>query len=311
VTTALLCPGQGSQTPGMGEGFYRASGVFRDRFDALADVADERGVTDDLRRLCFDADAETLARTRYTQPAVYAVSTAAARTVAERTDLAVDIVAGHSLGHYTALVAAGMCAVEDGLKLVAKRGTAMERAGTGVSGRMVAVFLADPESVTDVCAPLRSVAVAGYNTDRQTVVSGPADGVETALSRIRERADRVRSRDLPVGTAFHSPLMTPATGAVTDALQGTRLQPAERPVVSDVTGEPYTDPGVARLDLAEQVVSPVRWTDVVATLRERGVDRYVELPPAGTLSQFVERLHPEATVVSLETPGDLTSLADQ
>lgn len=308
MTTALLCPGQGSQRPGMAARLYDEWEPFRTRFDALDSAAAEAALESSLTTLCFEADADRLRRTEYTQPAVYAVGAAAGGAILEASSLEVTAVAGHSLGHFTAAAVAGLFSPRDGLSLVRRRGLAMERAAADSPGRMVAVLVADPGTVGDVCAGIDRVSVAAYNTDRQTVISGHGAAVTEALDRLREHSRRLRTSDLDVGAAFHSPLMADATEPVQKALQRVTWRPARYPVVSDVTAEPYINPRVARADLVEQVTAPVRWSRTVDTLRERGVDRYVELPPAGTLSAFVERRHPDATVIALESPADVNEI---
>lgn len=309
TATALVCPGQGSQRPGMGEAFYAQWRPFRRQFDELEDIGVGSALQTDLSSLCFEADANRLRQTAYTQPAVYAVGAAAAGAVRETCSLDITAVAGHSLGHFTAATAAGMLPPREGVSLVRDRGTAMEEAAADSPGRMVAILMADPETVTRSCRGLEDVSVAAYNTDRQTVISGDETAVDRALDRIRGRsARRVRTSELDVGAAFHSPLMTDATAGVEEAIQRVTLRPAQHPIVSDVTGEPYIHPRVARADLTEQVTTPVRWSKVVDTLRGQGVKQYVELPPAGTLAEFITRLHPDATVVALESPQDIQKL---
>ena len=298
MTTALLFPGQGSQRPGAGESFHDAWPETRRRFDRL----DER-YDGDLRALCFDAEEFRLRRTEHTQPAVYAVGVAVAGAIRERYGPAVDLVAGHSLGHFTAAAHAGLYDPADGLALVAARGRAMARAAREAGpGRMVAVLVADPETVTAACRAVEGASVAAYNADRQTVVSGFEAAVERVRERV-EREERARFSELDVGAAFHSPVMAGAVDPVAAAVERTPTARARLPVVSDVTGERYTAPAVARRDLVDQVRSPVDWRAVTRTLEAAGVDRYVELPPAGTLAGFVERAT-DATVVTLDRPAD-------
>ncbi len=307
MTTALLFPGQGSQTPGMGRAFHEAWPEVRERMDRLAAAYDGEGETA-LRRLAFEAPADVLRRTEHAQPAVYAVGLAVAGALAERYDLDADYVAGHSLGHVTAAAHAGVFDPVDGLGLVAERGRAMARAArTRGPGRMTAVLLADPETVREACESVAGASVAAYNTDRQTVVSGTDDAVAAVERRLTER--RARTRDLDVAAAFHSPVMDRAVDPVREALSMTPTARAGIPVVSDLTGEPYRDPVTAVEDLAGQVRAPVDWVAVTRTLDAAGVDRFVELPPAGTLTRFVERTVTDATVTTLETPADAEGLA--
>lgn len=303
TTTAFVFPGQGSQQPGMGEPFFDAWPATRDR---LADLS--AALDDDLATLCFDGDADTLRATRNTQPALFAVGLATLAGLRARTDLRPDYVAGHSLGHFTALAAAGALEPAAGVSLVRKRGELLAEAGREAGpGTMCAVLLADPVDVAAACADRDDVGVGLYNGPRQTVVSGTREGVEHVRA-ILEATTRARFRDLEVAAAFHSPVMEPAREAVDEVMAAVDLAPADVPVVSDVSGRVYTDPAVARRDLAEQVTAPVDWHGVVATLRERGVDRYVSFPPAETLASLIGRIDPDAEVIALAEPADLERL---
>ncbi|MEZ3145509.1 ACP S-malonyltransferase [Halobaculum sp. MBLA0143] len=303
--TALLCPGQGSQTSGMGAAFYDAWPEFREAFARLDGSLDL-----DLETLVFESSDDRLRETRYTQPAVFAVGVTAARATDRRFDVDPTFFAGHSLGHFTALAAAGALPAGAGAELVAERGRLMQRAGERDGpGTMVAVLLTDPGDVAEVCADYSDVSVAVYNGRRQTVVSGATDQV-TAVREELSETHTARFEELDVGTAFHSPLMSSAVDPFEAALAETAFETADAPVVSDVTGDPYTDGSRARSQLATQLTNPVRWTDVVAHLDEAGVDRYVELPPAGTLAALVERAGVSGEVVTLDEPTDAREVFD-
>jgi [acyl-carrier-protein] S-malonyltransferase len=282
----------------MGEAFHDAWPEMRERFARLDAAYDG-----DLQELCFETPAERLRHTEHTQPAVYAVGVSAAGAVAERYDPEVTLVTGHSLGHVTAAAHAELFDAVDGLTLVTARGRAMERAARADGpGRMVAVLTADPAVVTEACDAVEGASVAAYNTARQTVVSGRCEAVEPVCDRIG-REDGARFLELDVSAAFHSPVVAGAVGPVTEAVESTPTRPARLPVVSDVTGERYTSPAVCTRDLVDQVLSPVDWRAVVGTLDAAGVDRCVELPPAGTLADFAERTT-DATVSTLDDPAD-------
>lgn len=304
MTTAYLFPGQGAQEPEMLKPFADA---WPETADCLARLDD--AVELDLRMLCCgEADPARLAQTARTQPAVYATGVAATAGVEARTDVDPAFVAGHSLGHFTAGAVADLFSPQDGIELVARRGEAMAQAGREDGpGHMAAALLADPDRVAEICEGVDGASVAAFNTSRNTVVSGDESAVATVLDRL-EDAMRVRVKDLDVGAAFHSPVMARAVDPVREALDETPLSRPSPPIVSDVTAEPYESPAQAYDDLVAQVRSPVDWCGVVDCLRDRGVDRYVEFPPAGTLSRFVERRHPDATVVSLETPDDVAAI---
>lgn len=308
MTTAFLFPGQGSQEPAMARAFYEAWPATRaalERLDAAA------GGSRDLFELCCaeDADPARLGRTEHTQPAVYATGVAAAAGLRAETDCEPALVAGHSLGHLTAGAAAGLFEPADGLALAEARGEAMARAAERDGpGRMVAVLIADPEAVAGACEEVAGASVAGFNAPQQTVVSGSAEAVARATDRVAAAATRSRFVDLDVGAAFHSPVMASAADPVRSALGATPMDRPSVPVVSDVSGTAYREPATAREELAAQIRSPIDWRGVVETLRSRGVDRYVEIPPAGTLAGFVREFDPDATVVALDGPADAAAL---
>lgn len=303
AATAFVFPGQGSQEPGMGRAFVDAWPEARAAFDRLDAAADR-----DLWALCFGDDADRLRRTEHTQPAVYAVGVAVAAAVRERYGVAPALVAGHSLGHFTAAAHAGLFDPVDGLALVTRRGMAMATAGRADGpGRMVAVLFADPEAVAAACDAVDGASVAAYNTPRGTVVSGREDAVAAVEDQITDRG-RARFTDLDVGAAFHSPVMASAVDGVAAALADAPMAAASTPIVSDVSGRAYTDPAVACEELAAQVRAPVDWTGTVATLVDRGIERFVEFPPAGTLTRFVSRIEPDTEAVALADPDDAAAL---
>jgi len=302
ATTAFVFPGQGSQEPGMGRAFVDAWPEAGAAFDRL-DAADR-----DLRALCFGDDADRLRRTEHTQPAVYAVGVAVAAAVRRRYGVAPALVAGHSLGHFTAAAHAGLFDPADGLDLVARRGAAMAAAGRADGpGRMVAVLFAEPETVAEACEAVEGASVAAYNSPRATVVSGREDAVAAVEDRLADRG-RARFTDLDVGAAFHSPVMASAVADVAAALAAAPMAAASIPIVSDVSGRAYTDPAVAREELAAQVRAPVDWTAAVETLADRGIERFVEFPPAGTLTRFVPRIGADVEAVALADPADAEAL---
>lgn len=297
--TALLFPGQGSQAEGMGAQFHEAWPEFRAAFERC-----DGAVADDLHELVFEGSSDRLRETRYTQPAVLAVGAAASEALAERFGLEPDLVAGHSLGHFTAHVASGGLDVESAVELVAERGRLMQEAGKANGpGTMMAVLFVDPETVASVCADHDGVSVGVYNGPRQTVVSGERDAVERVVETL-EADHGGRFRELDVGAAFHSPVMETAVEAFARRLDRTPFEDASIPVVSDVSGEPYRAASVAREQLTEQLTSPVDWTAVVRTLDAAGVTEYVELPPAGTLGSLVEGMGVDGTVHELTDPAD-------
>lgn len=296
--TAFLFPGQGSQTTGMGRRFYDSWPEFRAAFDRLNDT-----VTYDLETLVFEGPTSQLRETQYTQPAVLAVGSAAATAVEDRYGYRPDVVAGHSLGHFTALVSAEGLDGERAIELVSERGRLMQRAGEqNGPGSMVAAFFVDPGDVADVCERYPEVSVGVYNGPRQTVISGATEQVNQ-VRRTLEAEHRVRFQELDVGTAFHSPLMRSAVEPFEDVLETTEFHPPTVPVVSDVSAETYVQAPVAREELTRQLTSPVQWTGVVETLDDEDVTRYVEFPPSGTLTSIVRRMDVDGDVYELDAPN--------
>ena len=302
MSTAYVFPGQGSQFPGMGRSFYDNLEATRRRFDEL-----DAAVDVDLYDLCFEGDTETLRRTSNTQPAVFATGVATYAGVRERLGPP-DYVAGHSLGHITAAAAAGALTDDAGIELVRRRGELLEAAARADGpGTMVSVLLADPEAVVEACEQYPDASVAGFNGPRHTVVSGRRDAVAGVRADLDDRG-RTRFVGLDVGAAFHSPVMESATEPFADVLEATPFRPAALPICSDVTGEIYTDPAVARRHLAAQLTAPIDWVSVIERFADRGVTQYVEFPPAGTLSELIDRIVPDAEIVTLERPADIAEV---
>lgn len=302
MATAYVFPGQGSQVPGMGRTFYEDLGATRKRFDKL-----DAAIDIDLYDLCFEADSETLRRTSNTQPAVFAIGAATYAGVRDQLGPP-DYVAGHSLGHITAAAAADALSDEAGIELVRRRGELLQAAARADGpGTMVSVLLADPDTVIEVCEQYPNAGVAGFNGPRHTVVSGRSDAVAEVRADLDDRG-RTRFVDLDVGAAFHSPVMESATDPFADVLEATPFQPAALPICSDVTGEVYTDPAVARRHLTTQLTAPIDWVSVIERLADCGVTQYVEFPPAGTLAELIDRIVADAKIVTLERPADIAEV---
>lgn len=285
---------------------------FAEAWPTVDRVLDRIAPTASLGSLLFDADEETLRKPENTQPAVLATGIAVAEAITDRTGMTPDVVAGHSLGHITAATTAGVFSPADAVALVAERGRLMAMAEDEAGpGTMVAVLLASRDTVAAVVEDVPGVAVAGYNGPGQTVISGPRAAVNDAVDALRARADRVRTTELDVGSAFHSPVMEPAVDPFQRTLEATAFDDPNVPVVSDVTGDAYEEGAVTRRDLGHQLTSPVRWQAVVETLVDRGVERVVELPPAGTLATFTERIAPELDVVTIDDPEDIAAVVSR
>ncbi|HLH45610.1 MAG TPA: ACP S-malonyltransferase [Acidimicrobiales bacterium] len=297
---ALLFAGQGSQRPGMGAPWRdHPSWAVVDR------LAEATGI--DLGGLLLDADAETLRQTRHAQPATFAVSLVAL-DAARRAGLdlgSVVTVAGHSLGEYTALVAAGALGQAEAARLVAERGEAMQAASDEQPGTMAAVLGLEPSLVATACEGVAGAWMANDNAPGQIVVAGTPDGVERASEAARQLGAK-RVLPLPVGGAFHSPLMHPAQARLDRALQAVAFTEAAVPVVANVDASPHQDgfPGL----LSAQLTAPVRWRESLLAMAELGATSFLELGPGAELSGMVRRAVAGATRANVAAPDDLDGL---
>ena len=296
MRTALVFPGQGSQRPGMG-----APWTGSPCWSLVQDASDLVGR--DVARLLLQAEADELRATRDAQLTTFLVSLLAWEALHELPDVAV--VAGHSLGEFTALVAAGVLTTGDGLMLVAARGSAMQEAADAAPGTMAAVLGLEDAAVEAALEPVEGVWPANYNAPSHVVVSGTVDGVAAGTQALKAAGAR-RVLPLPVGGAFHTPLMAPARTRLETALREVSYAHAGVPALSAVTAEPYDgDPAAL---LSAQLTAPVRWRQVLERLPSYGVERVVELGPGGVLAGLVKRTLPGVQVVSVSAPDDLALL---
>ena len=301
---AFIFPGQGAQKVGMGRALADAYPICRETFDE-ADAA----LGAPLSRIIFDGPDDQLTLTENTQPAILAVSTAAARYLTSR-GLAPAFVAGHSLGEYSANVAAGTFAFGDALQLVQRRGRYMQEAVPVGEGAMAAILGLDAEKVAQACTEAAHgdvVSPANMNGGGQVVIAGARD----AVARAGERAKALGARRviaLPVSAPFHCALMKPAELRLAPELRALRVQSPRVPIVANVDAEVKRDAPQAIEALVQQVSSPVRWEAVVRRLASEGVTTYVEVGPGTALSGMVRRIHPEATVVNFGSPDDLGAI---
>lgn len=285
---AFVFPGQGSQAVGMGkdlcDAFPEAKAVF-DEVDAA--------LGESLSGLCFNGPEEALKLTANTQPSILTVSAAAAAVLANQ-GVVPDFVAGHSLGEYSALVAAGACGAAEAAKAVRARGTFMQEAVPAGKGAMSAVLGLDPAKVTEICAAVAAetgevVSPANYNDPGQTVIAGSAGAVERAGVRLKE-AGAKRVLPLPVSAPFHCALMAPVRARLEPVLRGIAWRAPLRPVVTNVEAKPNQDPARVVPLLVEQVTAPVRWIECVQELARLGVTRVVEVGPGKVLGGLVKRI---------------------
>lgn len=303
MSVAWLFPGQGSQYVGMAGAWAAASSCAR---DALGEAADVLGF--DLPGLLAAGPDETLSDTYNQQPALLAASVAILRAAFDRLPEPA-YVAGHSLGEYSALVAAGALGYPDALLLVRERGRLMRQAGTEAPGRMAAVLGLPDEAVEAACAAIDGVGVANYNAPGQVVISGTVAGVDAATALLRERGAR-RVMPLPITIAAHSELMAPVAGAFAAAVEAVDLAPAGVPLIANTSATPITTPGEIRRELAGQLTASVRWTATIEAMAAAGVTAYYEIGPGRVLGGLVKRVlaergGTEPVIVSLDTPDSL------
>jgi [acyl-carrier-protein] S-malonyltransferase len=303
---AFVFPGQGSQRVGMGKAWAEAHAEARQAF-AAADAA----LGEPLSRLCFDGPEADLQLTRNTQPAILAVSVAIHRVLEARTGLRPALVAGHSLGEYSALVAAGTLEFADALRLVRQRGELMQAAVPVGEGAMAAILGLDAAAVEAVAAAAgrdgEVCAVANYNAPEQTVVAGHRPAIERAMALARERGAK-RVLPLPVSAPFHSPLMRPAREALAPRLAAAEFRDPGVPVVSNVDAAPVASGAAARDALVRQVDSAVRWVESVRWMATAGgVEMFLEVGPGAVLGGLIKRIVPGAAVASLSEPEALSA----
>ena len=300
---AFVFPGQGSQKVGMGQELMARHPEARAVFEAV-----DAALGEPLSRLCFEGPEEALKLTANTQPSILAVSSAAAAVLAAR-GVAPDLVAGHSLGEYSALVAAGAIPVADAARAVRARGTFMQEAVPAGQGAMSAVLGLAPERVTAICAEVAAatgqvVAPANYNEPGQTVIAGAAAAVEVAGLKLKE-AGAKRVLPLPVSAPFHCALMAPVQARLEPVLRAIAWRPLAVPVVTNVEATPNADPARAVALLVEQVTAPVRWIECVQALAAAGVTQVVEVGPGKVLGGLVKRIAPALETFNVEDQASL------
>src|SRR5690554_5612214 len=286
---AYIFPGQGAQFVGMGKDLYDESAQAKELFEQANKILGFR-ITD----LMFDGTDEHLRQTKVTQPAIFIHSVILATTLGD--DFNPDMVAGHSLGEFSALVAADALSFEDGLKLVYKRALAMQKACEAEPSTMAAVLGMPDEKVEEICAAIDDIVVpANYNCPGQIVISGSTTGVERACELMKE-AGAKRALPLKVGGAFHSPLMEPARVELMAAIEATEISTPHCPVYQNVSTVGETDPGTIKKNLIAQLTSPVKWTHSVENMIADGATEFVELGPGSVLQGLVTKISRGMTV---------------
>jgi len=279
---AYVFPGQGSQYVGMGKDVYDSEPMAKELFDQANEILGFR-ITD----LMFNGTEEDLKQTQVTQPAIFLHSVILAKTINQ---FKPDMTAGHSLGEFSALVAAGALSFEDGLKLVHQRAMAMQKACEIKPSTMAAIVGVNDQPVEETCNAIDDVVVtANYNCPGQIVISGSFDGVDKACEMLKEKGAK-RALKLPVGGAFHSPLMEPARAELAEAIESTRFNIPLCPVYQNVDAKPQTDPANIKANLNAQLTAPVKWTQTIQNIITDGADQFIEIGPGKVLQGLIRKI---------------------
>ena len=288
VLKAYVFPGQGAQFTGMGKELYESSPFAKELFEQANEI-----LGFNITEIMFEGTAEQLKETKVTQPAVFLHSVILAKSLE---NFAPEMVAGHSLGEFSALVAAGALSFEDGLRLVSKRAMAMQRACEIKPSTMAAVLGLDDQKVEEVCASIDGIVVpANYNCPGQLVISGETSAVEAACVAMKE-AGAKRALILPVGGAFHSPMMEPAREELAAAIEATTFSAPVCPIYQNVTASAVSDPAEIKKNLIIQLTAPVRWTQSVQQMIEDGATLFTEVGPGNVLQGLVKKIDKDAEV---------------
>ncbi|MBN8789863.1 MAG: ACP S-malonyltransferase [Terrimonas sp.] len=292
---AYVFPGQGSQFSGMGKELYENNATAKELFEQANSIAGFR-----ISDIMFTGSDEDLKQTKVTQPAIFLHSVILYKTLA---DAKPGMVAGHSLGEFSALVANGVLSFEDGLKLVIVRANAMQKACEINPSSMAAVLALDDAKVEEVCTAIQNetgeiVVPANYNCPGQLVISGSTKGIEIAIQRMKE-AGAKRALALPVGGAFHSPLMEPAKAELADAVNATTFNASACPVYQNFTASPVTDPDTIKKNIIDQLTGAVRWTQSVQKMIADGAVTFTEVGPGKVLQGLIAKIDKGVTAVGV------------
>ncbi len=305
--TAFVFPGQGAQFVGMGKDLYEhypAAKKLYDRADEILGFA--------LTKISFEGPENDLKQTRVTQPAIFTHSVAVFEVLKtfKGSALKFDMVAGHSLGEYSALVAAGFMSFEDALNVVKVRAEGMQNAGEQQKGTMAAVMGLEMNVLESICAEASSAGIvqcANFNSPGQIVISGSVEGVQAAMAKAKEKGARM-VKELVVSGAFHSPLMKPAVEAVKKKLDAITVRDSSIPVYANVTAKPVTSGNTEKQLLIDQITSPVRWQETVENMIADGASVFYELGPGNVLQGLIKRIHKSVTAESIGKAEELQKL---
>lgn len=296
---AYVFPGQGAQYPGMGKDLYENSAQAKELFEKANGI-----LGFDITKIMFEGTIDDLKETKVTQPAIFLHSVLLAKTVK---DFAPDMVAGHSLGEFSALVANGVLTFEDGLKLVYKRALAMQKACEAEPSTMAAIVGLDDNIVEEVCASVDEVVVpANYNCPGQLVISGSFAGIDKACEMLTARGAK-RALKLSVGGAFHSPLMEPAREELAAAIESTNFSKPVCPVYQNVNAQATSDPEVIKQNLIAQLTAPVKWTQTVQNMIAAGATSFTEIGPGTVLQGLVKKVDRSITTAGVNSYQDVTN----
>ena len=289
---AYVFPGQGAQFSGMGKDLYEMNAEAKALFDKANEI-----LGFNITEIMFSGTADELKQTKVTQPAVFLHSVILAKVM----NIQPAAVAGHSLGEFSALVAAGALSFEDGLRLVAKRAMAMQKCCESQPGGMAAILNLDDAVVEQVCAEVEGIVVAAnYNCPGQLVISGADEAVNDACAKLKE-AGAKRALRLPVGGAFHSPLMEAARAELEQAIAEVEFNTPVCPIYQNVDAKPQTDPEIIKANLIAQLTAPVRWTQIAKNMIADGVEAFTELGPGNVLQGLIKKVDTNAVVESKAT----------
>ena len=290
---AYVFPGQGSQFSGMGKDLYDRYQIAKTLFKSANEI-----LGFDITKILFEGSREDLQQTRVTQPAIYIHSVIMSKVMGDK--FRPDALAGHSLGEYSALTAAGTISFDSGLKLVSQRAEAMQKACDREDGTMAAILGLEDEKVVEICDQIEGLVVAAnFNCPGQLVISGGADAIASACEIMKLSGAR-RALVLPVNGAFHSPLMEPARVELANAIENTDFTSPICPVFQNVVANAVTDPLVIQKNLVDQLTAPVRWTQSVEKMVAMGVSHFIEVGPGKVLQGLVRKINPHTKVSSAD-----------